>query len=97
MYEAERYQRRQSMLRFALNLLIPGGGALYVGAFGKGVTLIVFWSIGVAIIAARPWFLSDPMALVAALQIPTLYVGAVVMALPWLAANPWSWLAGSEE
>jgi hypothetical protein len=48
-------------------------------------------------IAARPWFLSDPMALVAALQIPTLYVGAAVMALPWLVANPWSWLAGSEE
>jgi tetratricopeptide (TPR) repeat protein len=97
MYEAERYQHRQHMLRFALNLLIPGGGALYVGAFGKGVTLLVFWSVGAAIVAARPWFLSDPMALVAALQIPPLYAGAAVMALPWLAANPWSWLAGSEE
>jgi hypothetical protein len=70
MYESERYQRRQRMLRFALNLLIPGGSALYVGAFGKGVTLLVFWSVGAAMIAARPWFLSDPMALVAALQIP---------------------------
>ncbi len=97
MYEAERYQRRQRMLRFGLNLLIPGSGSLYVGAFGNGVTLIVLWSVGAAIIVARPWFLSDPTALVAALQIPPLYAGAAVMALPWLAANPWSWLAGSEE
>jgi tetratricopeptide (TPR) repeat protein len=96
-YEMQRYARRKRIFYHLINVLIPGGGQLYLGRQAYGFFALSVWALGVATILAREWTLNDTFAIVSAFNVVSGFLGWTAAALAWLIANPLGWVFGQAE